>query len=161
MAEIEDERAAGKGLQHRVDRTVECHSAGNKGQWIEIALDRQARLNAILRKPPIDRPVKPDGIHRSTVHIASHHRTSSTRKPNDLRTRHLLAYLFGGPPRGLDAPAYEFLRCQNASPGIEDLHRIDPGLELTNQIGRRGFDEHFDQRVHPNPVTIAKQPRWS
>src|SRR5262245_54624475 len=34
-------------------------------------------------------------------------------------------------------------------PGIEDLHRIDPGIDLTNEIRRRRLDHAVDQLAEP------------
>src|SRR5262249_61366870 len=84
VPEIEDEWAAAKGFDYRVDRTVERGPADDERERIEIALDRQARLNAILSKFAIDHPVEPDRVYCGTFPLTGNHRAGSPREANDL-----------------------------------------------------------------------------
>ena len=53
----------------------------------------------------------------------------------------------------------EFVRRQHACPGIEDLHRIDAGLELANEIVGRRLDQDIDQPRERLRMAIGEQPR--
>ena len=50
VAEIENKRPAGEGLQHRIDAAIERRAAGEQRQRIEIALHRHAALDLLARK---------------------------------------------------------------------------------------------------------------
>src|SRR5882672_6344367 len=56
VAQIEDERAARKGFERRIDRPVKRGSAGNQRQRVDIALHWQPRLHLRARERPIDHP---------------------------------------------------------------------------------------------------------
>ena len=87
-------------------------------------------LDLIAREIQIDHPVEPDRIDRNVLDIALQIAAGTARKPDDLRARHRAPHIGNDPLRRRDAPALEFVRRQNARPGIEDLHGIDAGLQL-------------------------------
>src|SRR6266852_5367394 len=68
------------------------------------------------------------------VHRAMERSADATRKSNHLRARYMAAYFCDDALGGADTPATEFVRRQNAGPGIENLHRISACLQLPDQI---------------------------
>ena len=149
----------GQSLEDRIDRPVERRPARDQRQRIEIALHRHARLHMIAHESEIDRPVEAHRIDRNLLHVAQQGGADPARKSDHLRVRHLRAHLRDDLLRRRDAPAAKFLRRQNPGPGIEDLHRIDPGLQLPDQIARRRIDQYIDQPCKASAIAIGEQPR--
>src|SRR5205823_2546290 len=89
VAEIEDVRAACKGLERRIDRPVERRTAGDQRQRVNIALHRQSGLHLLARKRPIDHPVEPNCIYARLCNVFREHRAGSARKSDEFRPRHL------------------------------------------------------------------------
>src|SRR5262245_2090155 len=139
MAEVEDEGAAGEGLQGGIDRALERIAAGKQCKRIDIALHGNSRLNLIARKGPVDGPVEPDCVHRGFRNVSGEQRAGSARKTDEFRPRHLPPDSVGDPTGRLDAPALKLVTWQHPRPGVEDLHRISTGFELAHQVGRRGI----------------------
>jgi hypothetical protein len=44
---------------------------------------------------------------------------------------------------------------QNAGPGIENLHHLHAGLDLADQVRRRGLDQQVDQALEPAEIGIG------
>ena len=70
VAEIEDEGLRRKGVEHVVDCAIECGTASQQDQRIEIALHRPPALNLLARERPVDHPIEPDRIDLDLVDIA-------------------------------------------------------------------------------------------
>ena len=69
----------------------------------------------------------------------------AARKADDLRVGNLLADRGDDPGGGLDAPFAKLAGRQNSRPGVENLHGIDTGLELPDQIARRSLHQEIDE----------------
>src|SRR5690242_4999080 len=89
VAEVEDERTAGKSLHHRVDLTVERGAPGQQRQRIYIALHRLERLDFIAREGEPLRPVEADGIDAGLLDVAPDLGARPAREADDPRARHL------------------------------------------------------------------------
>src|SRR5215813_4776013 len=124
VSEIEDEGPLGKCLEYVVHRAIERSSADEQRQRIEVSLHRHAPLDLITGKNRINRPIKADCIDRDVFDVAQESGTDATRKSDHLRIRYVAAYFCDDALGGTDTPAMEFVRRQNAGPGIENLHRI-------------------------------------
>ena len=131
----------------------------SKRQRIEIALDRPARLDLIAREAKLDGPVQADRIDRDSVEIAAELGAGAARKADDLRVRNALANRGDNARARLDAPAAKLIGRQHTRPGIENLHGIDAGLELPDQIAGRSFDQKIDQIRKGIRKPIGEQPR--
>src|SRR5262249_31095860 len=133
VPEIEDEGPLGKYLEYVVDRAIERGAAHEQRQRIEVSLHRHAPLDLITGKNAINRPIEADPINGDVSDVAQERGAHPTRKSNHLRARYVAAYLRDDALSGTNAPAMEFLRRQNAGPGIENLYRIRTCLQLPDQ----------------------------
>ena len=149
-------RESGKNC---VDRAVQRRSAGKQRQRIEIALNRPPLLDHRPRKLKLDRPIEPNRIDCNRVEIATELRAGAARKADDACSRNLGTDLFDDPRMRLDAPSLEFPSGKNSRPGIENLHRIDAGIELANQIARRRLDQKLDQFREDFGMSVGEQSR--
>ena len=129
MAQIEDEGSLGEGRECQIDGAVECGTTDEQHEGVEISLHRQARLE-LAREDWIDRPVKTDGVHSNILHVGYERGPGSAWKSDDLCAGQLAAHLRDDASGGIDAPSAQLFRRQNPGPSIEDLHRVDPRLEL-------------------------------
>src|SRR5262245_27303072 len=124
VSEIEDEGPLGKRLEYVIDRAVERSAAGEQHQRVEVSLHRHAPLNLTTRKSRIDRPIEADGIDRNIFHVAQERSADTTRKSDYLCARYVAAHFRNNACGRIDAPSLEFVRRQNAGPGIENLHGV-------------------------------------
>ena len=157
MTEIEDERFWGKHRKEPIDCLVERLAAAEQSQRIEVALHRHAPLDLVACEDRIDCPIEPDRIDRNLFDIAQQGGPDPARKSNDFRSRHLLANFGDHTLARLDAPSAQFFGRQHPGPGIEDLHRIDACLQLSDQIARGSIDQDIDQLREPVGITIGEQ----
>ena len=145
VSEIEDEGPLGKYFEYVVHRAIERSAADKQRQRIEVSLHRHAPLDLITGKNAINRPIEADRIDRDVFNVAHERRADATRKSNHLRIRYVAAYFRDDALSGSDTPAMEFVRRQNAGPGIENLHRIRACLQLLDQITGGCIDELVDE----------------
>src|SRR5262249_7154518 len=82
----------------------------------------------------------------------------TTRKSDHLCARYVGAHLCNDALGGTDAPSIEFLRRQNAGPGIENLHRIRTCLQLADQITGGCIDQLVDKLSESVRISIGKAP---
>ena len=142
-----------------IDAAVERRAAGAQRQRIEIALHRPTTLDVIARKIQIHHPVETNGIDFDVLDVAFQVAAGAARKPDDLRARHRAPHIGNDSLGRRNAPALEFVGRQNSCPGIEDLHSLDTGAELANEIIARSLDQNIDQMGERVGMTIGKQPR--
>ena len=116
-------------------------------------------LDLVARKVQIDHPVQTNGIDFDILDVAFQVAAGAARKPDDLRARHRAPHIGNDSFGRRNAPALEFVRRQNSCPGIEDLHSVDAGLELPNEIFARRLDQNIDQPRERLGMPIGKQPR--
>src|SRR5215471_11325410 len=134
VSEIEDEGPLGKHLKYVLHRAIERSAADEQRQRVEISLHRHAPLDLITRKNGIDRPIETDRIDRDVFDVAQERSADATRKSDHLCARYLAAHLRNDALGGTDTPSMEFVRRQNAGPGIENLDHIGASLQLVDQI---------------------------
>ena len=159
VAEIEDERSVAESRQDRIDLAIERSAAREQCQRIEIALHRPAALDLVAGKAAIDHPVEPDRVDSNAVHIALNSVPAPRGNPMIFASGTRCAQPRDDPPRRIDAPARELVGSEHAGPGVEELHGIDPGLELGREIIDRSFDQDVDQLAEDFRIAIGKQPR--
>src|SRR5262249_46019308 len=140
VSEIEEEGPLETRLEYVTDRAVQRGAAGEQHQRVEVPLHRHAPLDLITRKRRIDGPIEPDGIDRNIFHVAQECGADTTRKSDYLCPRYMAAHFRNDARRGINAPSLEFVRRQNAGPGIENLHRVRACLQLPDQIISRCVD---------------------
>ena len=75
-----------------------------------------------------------------------------------LASGYLTAHLRNDPLRGTDAPSGKFFRRKHARPGIENLHGIDPGLELPDQISSGRIHQLIHQTGKSFRIAIGEHP---
>src|SRR5215831_17230225 len=160
VSEIEDEGPLGKYFEYVVHRAIERSAADKQRQRIEVSLHRHAPLDLITGKNAINRPIEADRIDRDVFNVAHERRADATRKSNHLRIRYVAAYFRDDALSGSDTPAMEFVRRQNAGPGIENLHRIRACLQLLDQITGGCIDELVDELGKSLRISIGKPPTW-
>src|SRR5262245_53303853 len=129
MPQIEDEGSLGKGLERQIDGAVECSATDEQHEGVEISLHRQTRLE-LAGESRIDRPVKTDGVHSNILRVGHKRGAGPAWKSDDLCAGQLAANLCDDASGGFDAPSAQLFARQNPGPSIEDLHRVDPRLEL-------------------------------
>src|SRR5262249_45249498 len=159
VSEIEDERAPGERFQYCLDGAVQCSATSEQHQRVEISLHWQVWLNGLPREGGIDRPIEANGVYRHGFHITQQGRARTSGKSNDFCVRDVMADLGDNPLRRLDAPLMELLCRQYTGPGIENLDRVDPRLQLPNEVAGRRLDQLFDQRAKSLGISIGKAPR--
>ncbi len=142
-----------------VGRAIERRSAGEQHQRIEIALNGAQRLNVVARKIQFRHPIEPHRIDRHGIEIALQLSPGAARKADDARRRKLFTHARHDPRCRLDAPFAEFIGRQHTRPGIEDLHGIDTGRKLPDQIACRGLDQYIDELCEGFGMPISEQPR--
>src|SRR5580693_6998011 len=140
VAEVENERLWSERFEDGIGRTIECGSAGEQRQRIEIALNGAQRLNLIARKAQLRHPIEPYRVDRYRFEVTQQFRSCAARKADDARRRKLFAHVRYDPRCRFDAPLTKFIARQYACPGIEDLHGIDTGRKLFDQVARRSLD---------------------
>src|SRR5262249_29617347 len=156
VTEVEDKWPIRKSLEDVVDRPIERRTAGEQHHGIEITLHRHPRLDVIPRKARIDGPVETDGINPRLLDEGQQTCADAARKSNYLCSRNGIANPADDATCGLDAPAAEFVGWQNPGPGIEHLHRIGPGFELTDKVSRGCLDQRGDQGYKGLWLTVGK-----
>src|SRR5262245_9624377 len=132
VSKIEDEWALGERFQYHLHGAVQSSAPGEQHQRVEISLHWYMRLNVLPREGGIDRPIEADGVYRHVFHIAQQCCAGTAGKSDDFCIPDLLADLGDNPLDRLDAPLMEFLCRQHTGPAIENLHRVDPRLQLPN-----------------------------
>ena len=145
MTEIENKRSGRKCRQNPIDRAVERFPSREERQGIEIALNRSELLDLFARKLRLNHPIEPNGIHRNSFDIGQELGAGAAGEADDFCIRNLFSNRVSNPSARRDTPFAEFIGRQYSGPGIENLHGIDAGLELPNQVTCRGFDQEFDQ----------------
>ena len=63
--------------------------------------------------------------------------------------------------QGCETPSIEFAGRQYSCPAIEDLHGLDAGFELADEIGRRCGNQFCDQGFEKIRMSVGEQPRGS
>src|SRR6516225_8010339 len=134
VTEIEDEGPLGKRFEYVVHRAIERSAADEQRQRVEVSLHRHAPLDLITCKNAINRPIEADRIDRDVFDVAQERGADATRKSNHLCAWYVAAYFCDDALGGTDTPSIEFVRRQDAGPGIENLHRIRACLQLPDQI---------------------------
>ena len=134
VAEVENKRPASQRGKDCIDTAVERGAAGAQYQRIEIALHRAPVLDLIARKIKINHPIQTDGIDFDILDVAFQVAAGAAGKTDDLRARHRAPHIGNDSFGRRNAPTLKFVRWQDSCPGIEDLHSIDTGVELTNEI---------------------------
>src|SRR5215468_9640597 len=158
VSEIEDEGPLGKRLKYVIDRAVERGAAGEQHQRVEVSLHRHAPLDLISRKSRIDGPIEADGIDRNIFHVTQERSANATRKSDYLGPGYVAAHFRNNARRGIDAPSLEFIRRQNAGPGIENLHGVRTCLQLPDQITGGRIDQLVDELGKSIRISIGKAP---
>ena len=135
VTEIEDKRARRKSLEDHIDRPIERFAAGEQRQAdqdcpapavcseFDRAQNRARSSNrARQHRPELLRCIAQALLPapRGNPMILASGTTSRTAVDNSRAWR--------------DAPSLEFVRRQHACPSIENLHGVDAGLELPDQI---------------------------
>src|ERR1700728_4353627 len=158
MAEIENKRTGREGLKNCIDRPVERRSTGQKRQRIEITLNRPHALHLLAREAELDHPIETDSVDRNTLDIRDKLSSRAAGKTDDLCVGYASANCRDDPSAGFDTPFTKFIRWQNSCPRVEDLHSIDAGLELPDQIARRRRNQGFDQFRKCIRIPVSKLP---
>ena len=91
-------------------------------------------LDLIARKIKINHPIQTDGIDFDILDVAFQVAAGAAGKTDDLRARHRAPHIGNDSLSRRNAPALKFARRQDSCPGIEDLHSVDTGLELMDEI---------------------------
>src|SRR5947209_8780925 len=159
VAQIENERTAGKIRQNIVDCTVQRIAAGKQDQRIEIALHGNTVLYALAYKGTVYRPIHANRIYRHLIEIGGQRGAGAPRKANDLSVWNFATYVGNNPARWFDAPALEFRRRQHARPGVENLHGFGTGPDLPEEIFRGDVDQQVDQSRERFRLAIRKKSR--
>src|SRR6516162_7421567 len=100
---------------------------------IEIALNWDMRLN-VACKHSIDGPVEADCVDRYLVDITPKRCACPAWKPDDSRSRNLVADLGDNLGCWSNTPQVKLLRTEHPAPGIEDLHRISTSSKLPDKV---------------------------
>src|SRR5262249_20327396 len=158
VPEIEDERAIDKGLQNVLDLTVERRPSYEQGHRVEITLDRDVSRDLVAREAAVDRPVEADGMNRNLLDVSCEGRHVGAGKADDPCFRPLRADLLADFSHRSDAPALEFTRPEHAGPAVENLHCIDPCLELMYEIFDRRRHQTIDQLADPHRILNPHPP---
>jgi hypothetical protein len=158
VAKVENKRVSPECFEDGVDRMIERCAAGEQHQRIEIALNGAQRLNVVACEPQFRHPVEPHSVDRHGIQIALQLRAGATRKANNSGRWKMFTYARHDPCNRLDAPLAEFIGRQHARPGIEDLHRIDTGGKLPDQVARRRLDQYIDELRESFGMPISEKP---
>src|SRR5512133_109768 len=68
VPQIENKWSLGKGLERQINGAVECSTADEQHEGVEISLHRQTRLE-LAGEDRIDSPVKTDGVHSNILRV--------------------------------------------------------------------------------------------
>jgi hypothetical protein len=161
VAEIENKRSSRKGLQNRLDCSIECISANQQRERIKVTLHRPMSLNVLAGETRFDHPIETDRVDRDSVEIACQLGSGPARKSDDLCVRNPPSHSAYDLCQWIDAPFAKFLGRQYARPTIEDLHRLGAGLKLANEIFRRSLDQQRDQFAEGLWMPVSEKPRRS
>src|ERR1700685_1885399 len=145
VAKVENERVSSERFEDGVGRAIERRSAGEQHQRIEIALNGTQRLNVVTRKIQFRHPIEPHRINRHSIQIALQLGARAAWEAYDSRRWNVLTHAGYNPRHRLDTPFTEFIGRQHTRPGIEDLHGIDAGRKLFDQVAHRSLDQNFDE----------------
>ena len=124
-----------KCFENGVDRAIK-RLPPTRSKRIKIALNRTPRLDFVAGKTKLDHPVQSDRIDRDVIEIAPQLGPGAARKADDLAPGIRSRTAATMRARRLNAPLSELVSRQYSRPGIENLHGIDAGLELPDQIAR-------------------------
>src|SRR5580692_591426 len=160
VTKVENKRALPERFEDGVDPTIQRRSASKQRQRIEIALNDTQRLNLIARKTQLYHPIEPHRVDWHSFEVARQLGSRTTRKADDARRRKLCTHARHDARHRLDAPFAEFVGRQHARPGIEDLHGIDTGGKLPDQVARRSLGQYIDELRKGFRMPISEQPRW-
>src|SRR5271155_2103397 len=134
MAEVEDMRPS---LERRKDAPyarLELRPAGDQRQRIEIALDNDASRNIARSPKRIDRAVKPKSFSARLVCESGEPGADASRKGDHFRVSMAALDARGDGFDWGEAPALIFARGKDASPAVENLHRLGTGVNLAPEI---------------------------
>src|SRR5258707_1374976 len=93
------------------------------------------------------------------VDIRRQQRAGASGKADDLCVGDFSAHALDNAAGRLDRPALEFARRQHTGPGVENLQHVGAGLELSQQILDRVFDQHVDDLRERLGMTVGHHPR--
>ena len=105
-----------------------------------------------------DRPMRAHRINRYLFHIATQRCPRAAGKADDPGLRISRPNAGNNSTRPVDAPALEFLRCQCAAPGVENMH-IRTRRNLMGQVvDRRHNQDDGSQGREGHWILVGKEP---
>ena len=146
-------------FENSISRPILRRAAGDEGQRVEVALNGPFGLDMIAGKAKLHHPIEPDCIDRHGFEIAPQLSSGTARKSDDRRLRNFLSHRRYDSRHRRDAPFLELFSRQHTRPGVENLHGVDAGSELLDQITHRGIDKSIDELREGLRMTISKKPR--
>src|ERR1019366_1949587 len=132
MAEIENVAvSSARARQHIVGRGEHAIERPEEKRWIEVALDPAIEADALPRFVERDAPVGADHIATGFAQLAENRR----RADAEMNRRHIVCgERVEDPPCVREDELAVVARVQRADPRVEDLHRVDAGFNLRDEI---------------------------
>lgn len=157
MAQVEHERAAAKRLQNGLDAFLQGAPAGNQPERIEIALHGSVLL---VGAGGVERhgPVQSKRGHARFPAIAPVKRACAFGKADNRNVRIFRSHLFDNTFDRRHAESFETRFVQHTGPAVENLHGVDAGFDLPNQVGGRLVRQKVEQGAECLRFTIGKEP---